>query len=347
MKKIVKQVLGVDVAKKELVVCLGKMHDDLSAELYLNKTFDNTQKGFATLVLWVKKHTLDTLPVRYVMEATGVYHESLAYFLKEAGYEVSIVLPNKISSYIKTLEIKTITDKTASQAITRFGLERMLDQWEKPKDIYKRMRQLTREREQIVEERTMVKNQLHAEQVEAEPNKNSLNRLTERIKMLNKQEAEIKKEVAALVEREEEVSASVELICSIPGIGLLTAAILLAETNGYELIRNKRQLTSYAGLDVIEKESGTSVKAKPRISKRGNKHLRKAMHMAALAAIRHDERYKAVFSRIVGKTGIKMKGAVAVQRRLLEMSYTVFTSKKKYDKDYLKIAEEVDVLEAA
>jgi transposase len=326
---------------------MGKMHDDLSVELYLNKTFDNTQKGFASLVLWVKKHTLDTLPVRYVMEATGVYHEGLAYFLKAAGYEVSIVLPNKISSYIKTLEIKTITDKTASQAITRFGLERTLDQWEKPKDVYKRMRQLTRERGQIVEERTMVKNQLHAEQVEAEPNENSIKRLSERIKMLNKQEAEIKGEVAALIEAEEEVSASVELICSVPGIGLLTAAVLLAETNGYELIRNKRQLTSYAGLDVIEKESGTSVKAKPRISKRGNKQVRKAMHMAALAAIRHDQRYKAVFSRIVGKTGIKMKGAVAVQRRLLEMTYTVFKSKKKYDKDYLKVAEEVSILEAA
>jgi transposase len=347
MKKIVKQVLGIDVAKKELVVCMGKMHDDLSVELYLNKTFDNTQKGFASLVLWVKKHTLDTLPVRYVMEATGVYHEGLAYFLKAAGYEVSIVLPNKISSYIKTLEIKTITDKTASQAITRFGLERTLDQWEKPKDVYKRMRQLTRERGQIVEERTMVKNQLHAEQVEAEPNENSIKRLSERIKMLNKQEAEIKGEVAALIEAEEEVSASVELICSIPGIGLLTAAVLLAETNGYELIRNKRQLSSYAGLDVIEKESGTSVKAKPRISKRGNKQVRKAMHMAALSAIRHDQRYKAVFSRIVGKTGIKMKGAVAVQRRLLEMTYTVFKSKKKYDKDYLKVAEEVSILEAA
>jgi transposase len=323
------------------------MHDDLTAELYLNKTFDNTQKGFATLVLWVKKHTTDTISVRYVMEATGVYHEGLAYFLKEAGYDVSIVLPNKISSYIKTLEIKTITDKTASQAIARFGLERMLDQWEKPKDVYKRMRQLTRERGQIVEERTMVKNQLHAEQVEAEPNENSIKRITERIKMLNKQEAEIKAEVAALIEKDEEVNASVELICSIPGIGLLTAAILLGETNGYELIRNKRQLTSYAGLDVIEKESGTSVKAKPRISKRGNKQVRKAMHMAALSAIRHDERYKAVFSRIVGKTGIKMKGAVAVQRKLLEMTYTIFKSKKKYEKDYLKVAEATAILEAA
>ena len=62
---------------------------------------------------WVKKLTDEAIAVRYVMEATGVYHESLAYFLDEKGYEVSIVLPNKISNYFRTLEVKTITDKTA------------------------------------------------------------------------------------------------------------------------------------------------------------------------------------------------------------------------------------------
>jgi transposase len=121
----------------------------------------------------------------------------------------------------------------------------------------------------------------------------------------------------------------------LPGVGLLTAAIVLAETNGFELIRNKKQLTSYAGLDVREKQSGTSVKGKPRISKKGNKHLRKAMHLPALAAIRCDERYKAIFTRLISKHGIKMKATVAVQRKLLELIYTLFKSTQRYDKDYL------------
>ena len=126
------------------------------------------------------------------------------------------------------------------------------------------------------------------------------------------------------------------LICSIPGIGLLTAATVLAETNGFELIRNKRQLASYAGFDVKEKQSGTSVKGKPSISKRGNKYLRKAMHLPALSAIRHDERFKAIFARIVSKHGIKMKAAVAVQRKLLEMIYTISKNQVPYNKNYLK-----------
>jgi transposase len=78
------------------------------------------------------------------MEATGVYHENLAYLLDEKGQEVTIVLPNKISSYMRTLDIKTITHKTASEAIARFGLEKKLDPWSKPKDIFRQLRQLTR-----------------------------------------------------------------------------------------------------------------------------------------------------------------------------------------------------------
>jgi transposase len=336
MKKLVRQVVGIDVAQKELVVSLGRMFDDLTPELYGYKTFANTDKWFEALVIWIKKSSEQSIGVRYVMEATGVYHERLAYFLEAKGYDVSIVLPNKISNYFRTLEGKTITDKTASQAITRFGLERKLDNWKRPKEAFKKLRQLTRERDQIVAERTMVKNQLHAENAEAEPNDISVARIKKRIVFLNKQEKEIKADIQTLIDQDEQLKKAVEIMRSLPGIGLLTAATVLGETNGFELIRNKRQLASYAGFDVKEKTSGTSVKGKASISKRGNKYLRKAMHLPALAAIRHDERFKAVFARLVSKHGIKMKAAVAVQRKLLEMTYILYKNNTPYDKNYLK-----------
>jgi transposase len=182
----------------------------------------------------------------------------------------------------------------------------------------------------------MAKNQLHAEQAEAFPNERSIFRVNERIKLLNSQEKEIKLEMAAVVKTDEKLVKKINLITSIPGIGKLTAVIALAETNGFELVKSKKQLVSYSGLDVKEKQSGTSVKGKPKISKRGNRHLRKAMHMPALTAIRNDERFKAIFVRLISKHGIKMKAVVAVQRKLLEMIYTIWKSKKPYDKAYLQ-----------
>ena len=343
MKKIVKQVTGIDVAQKELVVSLGRMYDDLELEVYAHRAFSNSTKGFLALLSWVKGMIDQAIEVRYVMEATGVYHESLAYFLDGQGHNLSVVLPNKISNYFRTLDVKTITDKTASEAITRFGLERKLENWKPPHPVFKKLRQLTRERDQLVQSRTAAKNQLHAEQAEAEPNKSSVTRVKKQIVFLNKQEQEIKAEIVELVNQSETVKKKIKLMASAPGIASLTATTILAETNGFELIRSKKQLASYAGLDVREKQSGTSVKGKPRISKKGNRYLRKSMHLPALAAIRSNERFKAIFARLVSKHGIKMKAAVAVQRKLLELVYIIYKTEKPYDNNYIQKTREQQI----
>jgi transposase len=336
MKKIIKQTLGIDVAQKELVVTFGKLNEDFSLDLFARKTFPNNKKGFIDLQKWTRKIADPSVPVRYVMEATGVYHEAFAYFLDSHAEKTSIVLPSKISHYIRTLEVKTITDQTAADAICQFGLERRLDEWHAPDEKYRQMRQLTRERDQLVAERSMNKNQLHAEETEAFPNKNSIIRFNERIKLIDKQVNQIMVELKTIINEDKELKERVDIICSIPGIGLLTACVILAETNNFDLIRNKKQLTSYAGLDIKEKVSGTSVRGKSCISKRGNKYLRKAMHLPALSSIQHCDRYKGIFARLVSKHGIKMKASTAVQRKLLELSYILVKNNTRFDNNYFE-----------
>lgn len=336
MKQILKQVAGIDVAQDELVVTFGSLYNDFSINLSAYKVFKNTAKGIESFIEWVNKLKSGEVQVHFVMEATGVYHQKLAYHLYGAGYNLSIILPNKISSYMKTLDIKTITDRTCSQAIARFGLERNLDLWKKPDSVYKQLQQLTRERDQIVQERVVIKNQIHAEQIEAEPNSKSLERMQTRIALLNSQEDEIKDEIEKLVADYPKIKEVVDRICTIPGVGKLTAVIVLAETNGFELIRNKRQLTSYAGFDVKEKQSGTSVKGKPRISKRGNKNLRKSLYLPSLSSVKWDENFKAIYAGLVSRHGIKMKALIAVQRRLLELIYVLYKNETTYDREYAK-----------
>lgn len=334
-KKVVKQVAGIDVAQKELVVTLGRMLEDFSIELFAYKVFKNNDKGILALVEWTEKLTDNEISVRYLMEATGVYHQKFAYYLDENNCDVSIVLPNKISNYIRTLELKTITDKSCSQAIAQFGLERKLDNWTKPNNVYKELQQLTRERDQIVQERSIVKNQIHAENSEAEPNVKSLDRMTSRIKFLNSQEKEIKDDITVIVKGNADLQQIINRVTTIPGVGALTATIVLAETNGFELIRNKSQLASYSGLDVKEKQSGTSVKGKPRISKKGNRNLRKSMHLPSLTAVKWDENFKEIYARLISKHGIKMKALVAIQRKILELIYVLFKNETIYDKQYV------------
>ena len=215
MQKIVKQVVGIDVAQDELVTCFSQMTEEWKVIILAHKTFKNTKVGFLELVKWTKTVSEKDVALRFVMEATGVYHEKLAYFLFEKNESVSIVLPNKISAYARSLTIKTVTDKTASEAIAQFGLERHLESWAPPKAIYKQLQQLTRERGQIVDERTIVKNQLHAENAEAKPNKQSISRAKKRIEMLTKQEKEIKKELAELIKTDEHLQFAIFIICTI------------------------------------------------------------------------------------------------------------------------------------
>jgi len=331
---ILKQVAGIDVAQNELVVSLGRIDHKLTVDIFDYKVFKNNVKGFKELVKWAEKQMQNELSVRYVMEATGVYHESLTYYLTDNRSEVSIVLPNKISNFFRTLDVNTITDKTASEAIARFGLERKLDMWQKPKKIFRDLKQLTRERDQLIVDRTVLKNQLHAENAEAFPNPGSIGRVNKRIKLIDKQELEIKAEIAAIVKQDAELVKKIDLMTTIPGVGKLTTVIVLAETNGFELIKNKKQLVAYSGLDVKLKDSGTSVKGKPKISKKGNRHLRKAMYMPALSAMKHNEQHQILFVRLVSKHGIKMKAAVAVQRKILELMYSIFKSEKPFDNNY-------------
>lgn len=287
-----------------------------------------------SLVEWVNKLRIPNTEVSFVMEATGVYHQKFAYYLEENACHVSIVLPNKISNYMRTLEVKTITDKSCSQALAQFGLERKLDAWKRPDEAYGQLQQLTRERDQIVLERSIIKNQLHAEKSQAVPHSKSLARMQQRIEFLNSQEKEIKNDIKTIVNHHPRIKQIIERVSTIPGVGNLTAVTVLAETNGFELIKNKSQLSSYAGLDVKEKQSGTSVKSNPRISKKGNKNIRKALHLPALAAVKWDDNFKNTYARLVSKHGIKMKALVAIQRKLLELIYILFKNETQYDKEY-------------
>ncbi|MBK8499199.1 MAG: IS110 family transposase [Flavobacteriales bacterium] len=100
------------------------------------------------------------------------------------------------------------------------------------------------------------------------------------------------------------------------------------------MVRNQRQLTKYAGLDVEKHDSGTSVHKPGRLSKKGNRHIRKALYMPALSRIRSEAKSKEFFKRLVSKHGVKMKAVAAVQRKTLVLAYTLWKNNATYDKQY-------------
>lgn len=334
MEKLIKQCVGIDCAKDELVVCFGCLTNQWQTVYKANSVFGNTDSGFKKLLKWSEKLAEKDVPLCFVVEATGVYHEKAVYYLFDAGKQVNVVLPNKARHFAQTMKVRTVNDKECAKMLAVMGLEKQLDAWQKPDVVHAHLKQLTRERERLLDDKTMVNNQLHAEEHAVFPVKNSINRMKKRIRLLEKQAEEIEHEIITIIESHPVLHEKIKKICTIKGVGFITAITVVAETNGFNLIRNSKQLVSYAGYDVVEKQSGTSVHGKSRISGKGNKHIRKAMHFPALTSVMHDAHHKALYTRLESKHGIKMKAYTAVQRKLLVLIYALWKKDECYDPDY-------------
>lgn len=329
----IKFCVGIDCGMEELVCCFSGLNQDLFIKDFAIKSFPNNPKGFAQLIKWVGSFKASK-DVSFVMEATGVYHEDIAFFLDEKGFLLSVILPSKIKNFRKSMEIKTDTDNSASVGIAHFGLSRKLRKWNKPHPVFRTLRNLTRERDQVITDRTASQNALHALNHSHAPSASGKKRLKARIELCNAQEKEIEKEISAVIKANPELHKRLLNVCTIKGIGLITAATLIAETDGFAMIQNKRQLVSYAGLDVVEKQSGTSIRGKSKISKRGNKQIRKALYFPAITAIKYNSNFKDQFMRIQIRTAVKMKGYVAIQRKLLVLVYTLWKKNEPFNPEF-------------
>jgi transposase len=328
--EIIKQVIGIDVSKDTLAVSFGTLSTNQEQKITHPVTLDNNLKGFKELISFTKKNrgTL-TVPLYFVMEATGVYYENLAYFLTEKHLKVIVVLPNKTKNFSRTLDIKSKTDNLDAQMITQFGLERQMQPWQVPSPLTKALKTLTREYNSIKRMSTQVKNQLHSKEYSYEPLKESLQRSKATLLVFQKQLKEIEKQLKELVEKDSDFNDRIKKIDRIEGVGFMTAVSIIAETNGFALIKNAKQLTSYAGLDVVHNESGLK-KHKTSISKKGNRFLRQAVYMPALSACRHNPKLKQTYIRLVIKKNIKKVALIAVARKLLILVYTIFKKNVDY-----------------
>ena len=286
-----KQAVGIDVSKDELVACFGSLNSELKQSISSAVCFKNNPAGFKALVTWANKLSDNNLFVWFVMEATGVYYESLAYCLSENGYQLTVLLPKKIKNYMKTLDNKSKTDNLDAYAITLFGLEKTLKKWQIPDNLFKKLKELTREYINIKSLSTRAKNRIHAKEHAYKPTAETLKRIKEQLNLYNKQLKEIQNEIEELIKQNTDLYNKINNIQKIEGVGLMTIVTIIAETNGFELIENAKQLTSYAGIDVVHNQSGYST-GKTRISKKGNGYLRRALYMPALSVAKHNEKLK-------------------------------------------------------
>ena len=329
--KMLKYSVGLDVSSKKIDCCFSVIDTMQKVTVKSTTVILNNKNGFIMLEKWISKHRKElSIPLVICMEATGIYYESCALFLFERGYKVSIILPNKAKKYFQAIGLKSKNDIIDAKGLAQMGAEQALKIWQPLGKYFYELRQYTRQYQSIQEQKTVFKNQLHSLENSMYEN-TTINKQLERIlKLLDKQLNELEKRIQDHIESNCEVRQKVINICKIKGIGTLSLATILAETNGFELFENTRQLVSYAGFDVVENQSGNRI-GRTKISKKGNYRIRRILFMPAFTVVNCKERpFLNLYNRTFEKHGIKMKSYVAVQKKLLTIIYSLYKNNQEY-----------------
>lgn len=327
--------LGLDVDKASFKACLKVKEANNKSLVKATKTFSNTIQGFKELDQWIKKHKkFADFPLKIIMEATGVYHEHLAWHLHQLNYQVHIILPLRAKRYMQSLGIKSKNDKIDAQGLADMCLQQELEPWGPCSKNLLLLRSLTRQLEMLQESRTIFRNQMESAIHLAVCDKMVTTNLKSLIRKIEKDIDKLKERIVQFVKEDPALYNKYKLVEPIKGLGILTFATVAAETGGFELFENQKQLVSYAGYDVVENQSGNHV-GKTHISKKGNTHIRRIMFMAAFNMVTYKVNpFHQLYDRIFERTKIKMKGYVAIQRKLLCLIYTLWKNDSPYDQNY-------------
>lgn len=329
--KLLKQCVGIDVSKDTLECCFGSMEHNQEQHFSKAKTFSNDVDGFRALMKWANKQA-QCKNVIYLMEATGVYYENLAYWLHENELTVVVLLPNKTNHFAKSHNFKTKTDWVDAQILSMLGLERPLKPWSVTAPILKNIKALAREFRELKSKTTVVKNQMHAKRHSHKPLDSTLRRLKKQVKIYESQLLEVEAEIRVMIMSDSALSDRIEKLQTIPGIGFMTIVTIVAETNGFALIRNAKQLVSYAGLDVQHNQSGNK-NGKSRISKKGNGHIRHALYLPAMCASQFNPQLAIFYNRLKELKPVKRVAVTAVARKLLILVFVLWKNNTEFNPD--------------
>ena len=312
-------VVGIDLAKLSfdatLLTTSGAQH---------HHTFANTPQGFTQFGTWLKRHKVSQ--AHCCMEATNIYWEALATWGHAQGHTVSVVNPARIKGHALATLQRNKTDKLDSAVIADFCRTHTPAAWEPLSDAQRHLRALMRHRDDLLQTELQQQNRLRdtTDKVVRASLEAVLNLLATQLQAV---ERNIKTHVAA----QAELAQDVALLTSVVGIGMVTAAKVLAEMPNLAQYDSAKAAAADTGVTPSHFESGTSVRRRPRMSKLGKAELRAALYWPAITAMNRCPGFKA-FAEALAKRGKPKKVIIgAVMRKLMHVMYGVLKHRTPYD----------------
>jgi transposase len=321
---------GIDIAKDTAVYCLlGPDGEPLER----TASFRNASTGHRDALKWMRKLAKAYKPfeLHVVMEATGVYYLSTAkFFDKQTGVTVSVVNPAQVKSFAQADLVRTKTDSVDAAVIARFGIAMKPGPWTPPAPHEEEMLGIVRHIEAVKDMIRAEENRLHALVEIGDSTKSVQREVKKHIRFLKRQIDDLTGQLRKITEEHPVTDENVKLLCSIPGVSDTTAHNLLAEIGDISRFSGVKQLVAFAGLAPAERQSGSSVRGKAMLNKRGSRRLRKSLYMPAVVASMHNPDVKELYQRMKAAGKKPMCAMVACMRKLLHIAYGVLKNRTPY-----------------
>lgn len=329
----IKETLGIDVSKKTIDVSLH-----LTSAIH---KFDNSVKGFKSLLAWMKKQTgLSLDKVLICFEHTGLYSLPLAVFLTEQKVVFCIEPALQIKRSLGLVRGKN--DIVDAKRIAEYAYLRreQLKPFKLPSINVLKLQKLLSLRERMVKQRAGYRGSIKEyksflKQKDYESLFSTHNKM---IHYLGKQIDAIEKEIKALIDSDEKMKVLYQLMASVKGVGLVLASNFLVSTNCFTAFKNSRKFACYAGIAPFEKQSGTSLNSKSRVSHYANKRLKSLLHLSATSAIQADPELKAYYQKRIKSGKSKMSTLNIVRNKIVNRIFAVITRGTPYVPLYQHVA---------
>ena len=294
-----------------------------------HEKFSNSTSGFKALLKWTPEGS------RFVMEATGTYHLRCAMFLAGNGFHVSVENPLAVKRFIQSDLRRCKSDLSDSFSIAKYGREKNPAAWTVPSEASREARRLQGLIEMLQEQLSAQRNYLHALQQE-DLKDEALKQCRASIAGLKKSIAKAEEDFKAIVCQNKK--DDVDLIASIPGVGVMSACKLVAKVDDFSRFEDSRQFMSWLGMTPRNMQSGTSIHVNGGITKMGDGRLRTQFYMCAVSAIQSNSRCRSMYERMIGKGKPVKVALVAVACKLLKTAYALVMKKQRYDENFLQFA---------
>lgn len=322
-------ILGIDVSKDSLDVCLIRISDNQQLCHKLN----NNASGFRRMKIWLKQHGCEAGPETLCcLEHTGLYTRQVVHYLMARDVRVWMESALQIKRSIGMIRGKD--DKVDAQRIARYAFLHQREAQcmnlsavtlERLKDLQANRSRLLKALQSI---KVTIKELLAVDPVSGK----TLQQVNSKaIKGIEKSMEKVEEKMQQFIAKDEALKKKYDLLTSVKGVGKVLAISLLVYTQGFTRMDDARKLACYCGVAPFEYRSGTSVMGRTGVSKFANKELKHILHMAAINSVRFNEELKGYYERKVGEGKSKMSVINAVRNKLLHQIVAVVKRGTPYE----------------